>query len=130
MFSKILRWMSCFLFITIISSKFAYSEIIEFPIDIQIINDTFEITGYLDDENPEYWAIKKDELLPLLQKYLDAERLTLISGTFPQDTIGKSDLAFLGWSGEYLEDELLIKVKIPLQDRSSSNGHCINSKKK
>lgn len=117
MFSKILRWMSCFLFITIIISKFAYSEIIEFPIDIQIINDTFEITGYLDDENPEYWAIKKDELLPLLQKYLDAERLTLISGTFPQDTIGKSDLAFLGWSGEYLEDELLIKVKIPLQDR-------------
>lgn len=117
MFNKIMRWISCFLFLIIISSGFSYSEIIEFPIDIKIINDRFEITGYLDDENPEYWAIKKDELLPLLQKYLDAERLSLISNTFSQDTIGASDLAFLGWSGEYLEDELLIMVKIPLQDR-------------
>lgn len=117
MFNKISQCIILSVMLLIIKPNMTYSEVIEFPIDIQIINDQFEITGYLDDENPEFWAVKKDELLPLLQKYLDAERLILISGTFSQDIIGAADLSFLGWSGEYLEDELLIKVRIPLQDR-------------
>ncbi len=103
--------------LSIFKPRLVYSEIVEFPIDIEIINTRHEITAYLDDENPNYWAIDKGEFLALVQKYINVDKLSLVSEIVSDTLVESEDLLSLGWVSKYREDELLIIVKIPLQDR-------------
>ncbi|MGF1910776.1 hypothetical protein L4C38_15165 [Vibrio kasasachensis] len=87
------------------------------PIDVDIVGKRVEITGYLDDEREQYWALEGNELIPALALSVDATRLDALRGILQDRKATKADFTQVGWHTEYNIDELLISIVIPVNER-------------
>ncbi|NQZ91392.1 MAG: hypothetical protein HRT97_03500 [Moritella sp.] len=106
-----------FIFCLLASTPALSQQIIEFPLEVELVGQRSEITGYVSEDNIGYWAINGQELFELLHNYLTAERLSQLESLFLKNRIDETFLAQLGWKSEYDDAELVVKIAIPLQDR-------------
>lgn len=101
-------------------------QIIEFPLDLELVGQRSEITGYVSAEDPDYWAISGDELFVRLQPYLTNTRLSQLAPKFLERKVDQRFFTDLGWQGEYNEAELLVKIVIPAEERRSVDLNFVN----
>ncbi len=114
--AKQLNFSFAFIGITwVVSSAFAMEMVI--PIDVDIVGQRVEVTGYLDDEQEKYWALEGNEIIPILARSVNATRLDELRGALQDRKVTEADFKQIGWSSEYNIDELLISIIVPVTDR-------------
>ncbi|MFA0415116.1 fimbria/pilus outer membrane usher protein [Vibrio renipiscarius] len=94
-----------------------FAEEMQIPIDVEVVNQRVEVTGYLDDEREEYWALEGNELLDILTQSIDATRLETLRSALQNEKVTRATLQDLGWDSEYRADELIISISVPVSDR-------------
>lgn len=90
---------------------------IQVPIDVNVVSQRVEITGYLDDEQEQYWALDGNELLDVLVQSIDADRLDVLRNVLQDRKVTRDDIRQLGWGALYKPEDLLITISVPVADR-------------
>ena len=109
-----------FLFTTMAFGGIAFTttaEVMQIPIDVDVVSQRVEITGYLDDEKEQYWALEGNELLTILTQSIDADRLDTLRSALQNRKVTRNDFQQLGWDTLYKPEDLLIAISVPVADR-------------
>ncbi|OLQ93487.1 hypothetical protein BIY22_03070 [Vibrio panuliri] len=89
----------------------------QIPIDVSIVGQQVEITGYLDDEKEQYWALDGNELIPILSQAVAATRLEELRAALQNKKVSHLDFKALGWESHYTPDQLLVELGVPVKER-------------
>ena len=107
-----------FLFTTMAFGGIAFTttaEVMQIPIDVDVVSQRVEITGYLDDEKEQYWALEGNELLTILTQSIDADRLDTLRSALQNRKVTRNDFQQLGWDTLYKPEDLLIAISVPVE---------------
>lgn len=115
---RLTAYLSIGLYLSVFSLQAAE---IQMPVDIEVVGQRIEVTGYLDDEREQYWALDGNELIPILAQSITAGRLEQLRPVLKDNKVSAADFEQIGWKSVYDTDNLIIQLNVPVTDRRLVN---------